>query len=69
MHILEETDDEFIFPDGSLTPGEDNVITIVQVRVYQILVLFASSDVISQDNMGLNQTDGSESTSIFSTLF
>ena len=69
MHILEETDDEFIFPDGSLTPGEDNVITVVQVRVYQILVLFASSDVISQDNMGLNQTDGSESTSIFSTLF
>lgn len=69
MHILEETDDEFIFPDGSLTPGADNVITIVQVRVYQFLDLFASSDVISQDNMGLNQTDGSESVSIYPTLF
>ncbi|KAH9009703.1 glycoside hydrolase family 35 protein [Lactarius pseudohatsudake] len=41
LHILEETDDEFIFPAGSLIPGADNVITIVQ------------------DNMGLNQTDGS----------
>lgn len=40
MHILEETDDEFIFPDGSLTPGADNVIIIVQVGVYQFLICF-----------------------------
>ncbi|KAI0301135.1 glycoside hydrolase superfamily [Multifurca ochricompacta] len=40
-HIIEETDDQFTFPTGSLIPGADNVITIVQ------------------DNMGLNQTDGS----------
>jgi hypothetical protein len=68
MNILEETDDEFIFPVGSLIPGADNVITIVQVRVHQFLVL-PSSDVIPQDNMGLNQTDGSESASIFLTTF
>ncbi|KAH9053098.1 glycoside hydrolase family 35 protein [Lactarius vividus] len=30
LHILEETDDEFVFPAGSLIPGADNVITIVQ---------------------------------------
>ena len=47
MHILEETDDEFIFPDGSLTPGADNIITIVQVRVYRFLDLFTLSDVTS----------------------
>ncbi|KAI0278189.1 glycoside hydrolase family 35 protein [Russula aff. rugulosa BPL654] len=29
-HILEETDDQFAFPTGSLIPGADNVITIVQ---------------------------------------
>ncbi|EPQ50957.1 glycoside hydrolase family 35 protein [Gloeophyllum trabeum ATCC 11539] len=29
-HILEETDDKFHFPPGSLLPGQDNVITIVQ---------------------------------------
>jgi len=28
--ILEETDDKFTFPQGSLLPGKDNVITVVQ---------------------------------------
>ena len=60
-------DDEFIFPVGSLIPGADNIITIVQVSAYQFLV-FPLGDVIWQDNMGLNQTDGSESASIFLTL-
>jgi hypothetical protein len=32
-HILEETDDKFIFPSGALHAGQDNVITIVQVSV------------------------------------
>ncbi|KAK0457453.1 glycoside hydrolase family 35 protein [Desarmillaria tabescens] len=41
LNILEETDDVFVFPEGSLIPGQDNVITIVQ------------------DNMGLNETEGS----------
>ncbi|RDB14620.1 putative beta-galactosidase A [Hypsizygus marmoreus] len=40
-HILEETDDRFIFPAGSVVSGADNIITIVQ------------------DNMGLNETSGS----------
>ena len=31
QNILEETDDVFTFPEGSLKAGEDNVITIVQV--------------------------------------
>ncbi|KAJ7612991.1 glycoside hydrolase family 35 protein [Roridomyces roridus] len=43
-NILEETDDKFTFPAGSLRTG-DNVITIVQ------------------DNMGLNETQGSPNTS------
>ncbi|KAK0202212.1 glycoside hydrolase family 35 protein [Desarmillaria ectypa] len=30
LNILEETDDVFVFPEGSLIPGQDNVITIVQ---------------------------------------
>jgi hypothetical protein len=30
-HILEETDDKFIFPPAALRAG-DNVITIAQVR-------------------------------------
>ncbi|KAI0263999.1 glycoside hydrolase family 35 protein [Gloeopeniophorella convolvens] len=29
-HVLEETDDKFTFPSGSLVPGADNVITIIQ---------------------------------------
>ena len=33
FNILEETDDKFIFPEGALLPGQDNVITIVQVRM------------------------------------
>jgi hypothetical protein len=51
MNILEETDDEFIFPAGSLIPGVDNVITIVQVRVYQFLDL-PSSDVLPAGQYG-----------------
>lgn len=31
QNILEETDDVFNFPAGSLKVGEDNIITIVQV--------------------------------------
>jgi len=46
LNILEETDDRFTFPPGSLIPGADNVITIVQ------------------DNMGLNQADGSSPTDV-----
>lgn len=30
--IIEETDDKFEFPVGALRAGEDNVITIVQVK-------------------------------------
>lgn len=30
-HIIEETDDTFYFPEGSIHAGQDNVITIVQV--------------------------------------
>jgi len=41
LNVLEETDDQFSFPPGSLIHGADNVITIVQ------------------DNMGLNESDGS----------
>ncbi|KAF9561800.1 glycoside hydrolase family 35 protein [Agrocybe pediades] len=44
-HILEETDDKFEFPEGSLIAGQDNVITVVQ------------------DNMGLNETQGSPESS------
>lgn len=29
-NILEETDDKFTFPNGSVVAGQDNVITIVQ---------------------------------------
>ncbi|KAF7978651.1 hypothetical protein HWV62_45164 [Athelia sp. TMB] len=29
-HILEETDDQFYFPEGSLNIGQDNVVTVVQ---------------------------------------
>lgn len=29
-NILEETDDTFVFPEGALLPGQDNVITVVQ---------------------------------------
>ncbi|KAF9018457.1 glycoside hydrolase family 35 protein [Hymenopellis radicata] len=42
LNVIEETDDVFVFPDGSLNVGGDNVITIVQ------------------DNMGLNETRGTE---------
>ena len=31
-NILEETDDRFVFPESALLPGQDNVITVVQVR-------------------------------------
>jgi hypothetical protein len=31
MNVIEETDDQFIFPRDALKPG-DNVITIVQVN-------------------------------------
>ena len=59
-HILEETDDQFVFPSGSLIPGTDNVITIVQVReralARSLLIRY-----FLQDNMGLNQTNGSRS--------
>ena len=59
-HILEETDDQFVFPTGSLIPGTDNVITIVQVREHaparSLLIHY-----FLQDNMGLNQTNGSRS--------
>jgi len=68
LHILEETDDEFVFPAGSLIPGEDNVLTIVQVSAY-LFVDSPSNHVVPQDNMGLNQTDGSESAPIFLILF
>ena len=68
IHILEETDDEFVFPAGSLIPGEDNVLTIVQVSAY-LFVDSPSNHVVPQDNMGLNQTDGSESAPIFLILF
>ncbi|KAI0059604.1 glycoside hydrolase family 35 protein [Artomyces pyxidatus] len=44
-NILEETDQVFSFPNGSVSVGQDNVITIVQ------------------DNMGLNETQGSPETS------
>ncbi|KIJ17952.1 glycoside hydrolase family 35 protein [Paxillus involutus ATCC 200175] len=40
-NILEETDDKFYFPPGSLLYDQDNVITILQA---------------SQDNMGLNES-------------
>lgn len=30
LNIIEETDDKFIFPEGALIPGADNVITVVQ---------------------------------------
>ncbi|KAJ4481275.1 glycoside hydrolase family 35 protein, partial [Lentinula aciculospora] len=30
FNILEETDETFVFPEGVLFPGEDNVITIIQ---------------------------------------
>lgn len=30
-HILEETDDIYFFPEGSLLIGQDNVITVIQV--------------------------------------
>jgi hypothetical protein len=33
QNILEETDDKFIFPEGALLSGKDNVITIVQVKL------------------------------------
>ena len=45
-------------------PGVDNVVTIVQVRGHasaRPLLIHA----ILQDNMGLNQTDGSRSDRIF----
>ncbi|TFK52650.1 glycoside hydrolase family 35 protein [Heliocybe sulcata] len=45
-NILEETDDKFYFPSGSLLPNQDNVITIVQVRLRHG----------PTDNMGLNET-------------
>ena len=38
LNILEETDDKFIFPSGTLRAGEDNIITVVQVcRLFPIL--------------------------------
>lgn len=39
-NILEETDDKFTFPPGSLLPGRDNVITVVQVNSTYPLSLF-----------------------------
>ena len=61
-HILEETDDQFDFPTGSLIPGTDNVITIVQVREHTpARSLFININYFLQDNMGLNQTNGSMS--------
>jgi hypothetical protein len=58
--ILEETDDQFIFPTGSLIPGVDNVVTIIQVRGHAPVLSLLIDDVL-QDNMGLNQTNGSRS--------
>lgn len=33
-NVIEETDDMFIFPEGSLLPGKDNIITVVQVCLF-----------------------------------
>ncbi len=44
LNVIEETDDVFVFPDGSINVGGDNVITIVQVRsVFVTFQLFAHS--------------------------
>ncbi|KAJ3919581.1 glycoside hydrolase family 35 protein [Lentinula edodes] len=53
-NILEETDDQFIFPKGVLLPGEDNVITILQVCPGMSKNYFGNG--LPNDNMGLNET-------------
>ena len=63
-YILEETDDQFVFPTGSLIPDVDNVVTIVQVRGHALTRPLLNHAIL-QDNMGLNQTDGSRSDHIF----
>lgn len=30
MNFIEETDEKFVFPEGALLLGNDNVITVVQ---------------------------------------
>ncbi|KAF8968901.1 glycoside hydrolase family 35 protein [Flammula alnicola] len=60
-NILEETDDKFILPAGALKAGQDNVITVVQVG--SLFVTVVISLYFDKDNMGLNETDGSNTDS------
>lgn len=41
--ILEETDDKFYFPLGSLLYGQDNVITILQVSARVLAITMAAN--------------------------
>lgn len=36
-NIVREMDQSFAFPQGSLVEGEDNVITVVQVSLCQVV--------------------------------
>lgn len=45
--ILEETDDKFYFPPGSLLYGQDNVVTILQVSA-RILAITISANIKSR---------------------
>lgn len=57
-NTIEETDEKFTFPPGSLLVGRDNVITIVQVSYLPLWMYFIEH--LFQDNMGLNETNGGE---------
>ncbi|EGN93829.1 glycoside hydrolase family 35 protein [Serpula lacrymans var. lacrymans S7.3] len=59
-NIVDETDEKFYFPSGSLNYGQDNVITILQVSTH---IHLSSTDelyvCVPKDNMGLDES-GSE---------
>lgn len=63
-NILEETDDRFVFPEGALLPGQDNVITVVQVRFQTLAEPHVIDFFHLKDNMGLNQTEWREQTQV-----
>lgn len=54
--LREETDEKFVFSEGSVKIGQDNVITIVQVFRDSLLAEYRTDTLQLKDNMGLNET-------------
>lgn len=55
-NIVTEVDQTFPFPAGSVKPGQNNVITVIQVRIVSLNLPIPINPSL-EDNMGLNEAE------------